>query len=152
VSGLIIGLLLLALAPRAMAASLAVARERPGPSVGLGLLVAVGLPVLSVAVLFTVLGIPLGLLGLLSLTLLYSLGYVVAALALGRALIKEPTSLYLAFLAGFAMLRLVGLIPALGGLVTLLATALGLGALAIAGWRAARREPATAPGTVTASA
>ncbi|MDQ3680068.1 MAG: hypothetical protein M3378_05910 [Actinomycetota bacterium] len=105
---------------------------------------AMGLPVVSVAVLFTVLGIPLGLLGLLSLALLYSLGYVVAALALGRAVVKEPKSLYLAFLVGFVILRLVGLIPALGGLVTFLATAFGLGALAVAGWRAARREPATA--------
>ncbi len=141
VSALLIGLLLLALAPRAMAASQAVAREEPGPSIGWGLLIAVGLPVVSVAVLFTVLGIPLGLVGLLSLALLYSLGYVVAALALGRALVKEPKSVYLAFVAGFAILRLVGLIPALGGVVTFLATAFGLGALTVAGWRAARREP-----------
>ncbi len=93
---------------------------------------------------FTVIGIPLGLVGLLSLALLYSLGYVVAALALGRVLVKEPKSVYLAFLAGFAILRLVGLVP-LGGLVTFLAAAFGLGALAMAGWRAARREPTQAP-------
>ncbi len=150
VSGLIIGLLLLALVPRAMAAALGVARQRTGPSVGWGLLIAVGLPVVSVAVLFTVLGAPLGLLGLLSLALLYSLGYVVAALTLGRVLVKEPKSPYLAFVAGFAILRLMGLIPALGGLVTFLATALGLGALAMAGWSSARRAPATAVGGRTA--
>lgn len=142
VSGLLIGLLALALAPRAMRAALAAAHDQVGASIGWGLLLAIGLPVVSVALLFTVLGIPLGLVGLLSLALLYSLGYVVAALALGRVLVKEPKSLYLAFLAGFAILRLVGLIPALGGVVTFLAAAFGLGALAIAGWRAARREPA----------
>ena len=141
VSGLLIGLLLLGLVPRAMAASQGVVRDQPGSSVAWGLLLAVGLPVVSVAVLFTVLGIPLGLVGLLSLALLYSLGYVVASLALGRALVKEPRSLYLAFLAGFVVLRLVGLIPALGGVVTFVATALGLGALAIAARRSGS-EPA----------
>ncbi len=80
------------------------------------------------------------------MALLYSLGYVVAALALGRAMVKEPRSAYLAFLAGFAVLRLVGLVPALGGVVTFLATAFGLGALTIAAGRAARRDPAVAAG------
>lgn len=135
---LILGIVLLALAPAAMAASYAVARGAPGAAVGWGLLVAVGLPVVSILVMFTVVGIPLGVLGLLSLALLYATGYVVAALALGRMVVKEPTSRYLAFLVGLVILRVVGLIPALGGLVTFMASAYGLGALAIAGWRAAR--------------
>ena len=130
-----------------MAAALGVAHKDTGPALGWGILIAVGLPVASVVVLLTLVGIPLGLLGLLSLALLYSLGYVVAALALGRALIREPTSRYVAFLAGFGILRLLGLIPVLGWLVTFLAAAYGLGALAMAGWRAARRPPApTVPG------
>ena len=142
VSLLVLGVLLLALAPAAMAASVAVARSEVGPAIGWGVLVAIGLPVVSVAVLLTLVGIPLGLLGLLSLALLYSLGYVVASLALGRAMIKEPRSRYLAFVAGLVILRLVGLIPAIGGLVTFLASAYGLGALALAARRAARARPA----------
>ena len=143
VSLLVLGLLVLALAPAMMAAALGVAHKDTGPALGWGILIAVGLPVASVVVLLTLVGIPLGLLGLLSLALLYSLGYVVAALALGRALISEPTSRYVAFLAGFGILRLLGLIPVLGWLVTFLAAAYGLGALAMAGRRAARRPPAT---------
>ncbi len=135
-----LGLLLLALAPAMMAATHAVARDEPGRAVGWGLLVAIGLPVVSIAVLFTLVGIPLGLLGLLSLALLYAIGYVVAGLALGRMMVKEPRSRYLAFLAGFAVLRVVGLIPGVGGLVTFLAAAYGIGALVIAGWHAARRQ------------
>ena len=150
VSGLVFGLLLLALFPAMMTVATAVARTAVGPTVGWGLVVAIGLPVASIALLFTLVGIPLGLLGLLSLALLYTLGYVVAALALGRAIVKEPTSRYLAFLAGLVVLRLVGLIPALGGLVTFLAMVYGLGALAIAGRRAARR-PSPAVGAGTAS-
>lgn len=136
---LLIGIVLLALAPAAMAASYAVARGEPGRAIGWGLLVAVGLPVVSILVMLTVIGIPLGVLGLLSAALLYTTGYIVAALALGRTILKEPRSRYLAFLAGLVILRVVGLIPVLGGLVTFVASAFGLGALAIAGWRAARR-------------
>ncbi len=68
---------------------------------------AVGLPVVSILVMFTVVGIPLGVLGLLSLALLYATGYVVAALALGWMMVDEPTSRYLAFLVGLVILRLV---------------------------------------------
>jgi hypothetical protein len=143
ISLLLLGVVLLALAPAAMGASQLVARNEPGRVVGWGLLIAVGLPVVSVLVMLTVVGIPLGLVALLSLALVYAMGYVVAALVLGRTLVKEPRSRYLAFLAGLVLLRLVGLIPFLGGLVTFVAGAFGLGALAIAGRRAARRPAPT---------
>ena len=149
VSLLVLGLLLLRLAPAVMAAPLAVARNEVGPAMGWGIGLAIGLPVVSVAVLLTVVGIPLGLLGLLSVVLLYCLGYLVAALAVGRLVVKEPTSIHLAFLAGLGILRLVGLVPALGGLAAFLASAWGVGAVAMAAWRAARRPPPPpAPGPV----
>ena len=143
ISLLVLGALLLALVPAAMAASHLVARNEPGRVVGWGLLIAVGLPVVSVLVMLTVGGIPLGLVALLSLALLYATGYVVAALVVGRTMVKEPRSRYVAFLAGLVVLRLVGLIPFVGGLVTFVASAFGLGALAIAGRRAARRPAPT---------
>ncbi|HWC11636.1 MAG TPA: polymer-forming cytoskeletal protein [Acidimicrobiales bacterium] len=149
ISLLIVGIVLLALAPAAMAAAYAVARREPGRAIGWGLLVAVGLPVLSILVMFTVVGIPLGVIALLSLALLYAMGYVVAALALGRTMVKEPTSRYLAFLAGLVILRVVGLIPVIGGLVTFLASAYGVGALAIAGRRAGRRPTPIGAGTAS---
>ncbi len=110
---------------------------------------AVGLPVVSMLVMFTVVGIPRGVLRLLSLALLYATGYVVAALALGRMTVEEPTSRYLAFLVGLVILRLVGLIPALGGLVTYMASAYGLVHTAIAAWRAARRPTPMAAAAAT---
>ena len=140
VSLLLLGILLLALAPAAMAASHAVARNEPGRAIGWGLLVAVGLPVISILVMLTLVGIPLGVLGLLSLAVVYATGYVVAALALGRTMVKEPRSRYLAFLAGLGILRVLGLVPVVGGLLTFVAAAYGLGAIAIAGRRAGR-EP-----------
>ncbi len=141
VSVLVLGLVLLALAPRAMAAALAVARAEIGPAIAWGVAVGIGLPVVSILVMLTLVGIPLGLLGLLSLGLLFAVGFVVASLAVGRLLVKEPTSRYLAFLVGLVILRGGGLIPFIGGLVTFVASAYGIGAVAIAAWRAARREP-----------
>ena len=144
ISLLVLGMVLLAVVPTALGAAYAVARNEPRPALGWGLLTVVGLPVVSVLVMITIVGIPLGLLGLLCLALLYAVGYVVAALAAGRLVVKEPSSRYVAFLLGLVGLRLVGLIPFGGGLVTFLASAYGLGAVAVAGWRAARRRPSVA--------
>jgi hypothetical protein len=59
---------------------------------------------------------------------------VVGGLALGRLVVKEPTSRYLAFLAGWGALRVIALVPFLGGIAWLVGTVLGLGTL----WVAAR--------------
>jgi hypothetical protein len=148
VSTLVLGLLLVALFPRAAGAAVAAGRSRAGPCIGWGLLLAIALPVLSIALLFTILGIPLGLVGLASVVPLYALGFVAGALVLGRWIIREPRSLVVAFLVGWAILRVVDLIPALGDLITFAATVYGLGALAVAAWRATRwtrAAPAPAP-------
>jgi hypothetical protein len=94
---------------------------------------------------FTVLGIPLGLVGLATLVPLSAMGFVAGALVFGRLLVREPRSLVVAFLAGWAILRVVDLVPGLGNLASFAATVYGLGALAVAAWRAraARATPAT---------
>jgi hypothetical protein len=144
VSVFVLGLLLLVVAPRAAHAGMATARSRVGPAIGWGLAMTIGLPIVSILLLFTLVGIPLGLIGLLSLALLYGLGYALSALVLGRRLIKEPSGLVLAFVVGLLILRVVDLIPAIGNLVTFAATVFGLGALTVAAWRAARGSPAIA--------
>jgi len=111
---------------------------------------------MGVLLLLTLVALPLGLIGLLSLALLYALGLVVASLVLGRRLVREPRGAVLAFTAGRAILRLVDLIPVLGDLITAAATVFGVGALAVAGWRAARGPastpaPGPAPATTAAS-
>jgi hypothetical protein len=82
-----------------------------------------------------VVAIPLGLFMLLALALLYTLGYVAGAHAIGRLLVKAPTSRFIAFLAGWAILRVLALVPVLGGLAWTLASIFGLGVL----WVASRR-------------
>ena len=98
--------------------------------------------------LVIVIAIPLGLFLLLAFALLYTVGYVAAAHALGRRLVAPPKSRFVAFLAGWAILRALALIPVIGGLVWMLAAIFGLGVL----WVAARRSAATPPDAPAAPA
>jgi hypothetical protein len=119
-------------------------RTRVGPSIGLGLLLFFGLPLLAVIALVTVVGIPFGIGLLAALLLIYALGYSAAAWVLGRSILREPTAWVVAFLVGWAILRVAALVPILGGLVWFAAVVVGLGALAVAIWRA-RTLSRTAP-------
>ena len=143
VSTLVLGLLLLLFAPRVDAAIVRAMRERTGASIGFGALVFFLLPVVAVFMLVIVVALPLGLFMLLALALLYTVGYVAGAHAIGRLVVKMPTSRFLAFLAGWGILRLIGLIPALGGIVWVLASIFGLGVLWVA-TRLAAAEPTEA--------
>jgi cytoskeletal protein CcmA (bactofilin family) len=143
ISSLILGLVLLAFAPRAADAAVVVMREATWPAIGWGALIVFGLPILAVIALVTLIGIPLGVGLLLALVPIYSVGYVAGAWLLGRLILRNPsTSRYVAFLVGWAILRVVALIPVLGGLAWLVATVFGLGTLLVAAWRA--RGPARA--------
>jgi hypothetical protein len=120
-------------------------RNRLGATIGFGLLWFVLLPIVAVALFVTIVGIPLGLFLLLALALVYTIGYVVGALALGRLVVKEPTSRYVAFLAGWVILRILALVPFLGGFAWLVATVLGLGTLWVTARAAPREVGAVAP-------
>ena len=145
ISTLVLGLLLLLFAPRVDAAIVRAMRERTGASVGFGALVFFLLPIVAVLMLVIVVALPLGLFMLLALALLYTVGYVAGAHAIGRLVVKAPTSRFLAFLAGWAILRAIALVPVLGGLVWVLASIFGLGVLWVASrWAAGEPAPARA--------
>jgi cytoskeletal protein CcmA (bactofilin family) len=141
-STLFLGLLLLLLFPAFDGAAVRVWRSRPGEAVGYGAAAFFVLPIAAAIFLLTVVGAPLGLFMLLALALIYTVGYVAGALVLGRLLVKPPSSRFLAFLAGWVILRLVGLVPVLGGFAWLIASLIGLGVLAVA---ARRTGSAAAP-------
>jgi hypothetical protein len=144
VSTLVLGLLLLWLAPGALAAAWEAARSRPGPTIGWGLLLFFGLPILAIIALVTLVGIPFGVGLLLALLPLYALAYTTSAWLLGRRLVRPPRGRLLAFLAGLVILRLLAIVPILGGIVWFAATVLGLGALLVATWRARSERPRAA--------
>ena len=144
-STLALGLILLLLAPGLDDAISSAARERTGASIVAGIAFFFLLPIVAVILLATIVGIPLGLFLLLALALLYTVGYVAGAHALGRMVAKAPRSRFVAFLAGWGIVRLLGLVPVAGGLVWTITAIAGLGVLAVA----ARRNP-QAPTTIVA--
>jgi hypothetical protein len=132
ISTLVLGLVLLLFAPGLDPSLTDVFRRRMGGSFGFGAAIFFLLPIAAVLLLVVVVAIPLGVFLLLALALLYTLGYVAGAHVLGRRLVNPPGSRFVAFLVGWLILRGIGLIPFLGGLVWVLASIAGLGALVIA--------------------
>ncbi len=144
ISTLILGLLLLLFAP-GLDRALAETRRRLGASIGIGLAVFFLTPIVAIILMVTIVGLPLGLFLLLALALLYTVGYVSGAHAIGRFIVKPPSSRYVAFLVGWGIVRVLGLVPILGGLTWTLVTIFGLGALVVATRRGTRREEMLVP-------
>jgi hypothetical protein len=134
-----LGALLLLIAPRAADALEARSRGRTGPTIAIGIAILIVLPLAALLAAVTVLGLPLALGIVLSLLPLGAIAYVVSAYVLGRRLVKPPRHRMLSFLAGLALLRLLEIVPILGGLVSLAAVVFGLGL--IGGAIGAAREP-----------
>ena len=145
ISTLVLGLLLLWLAPRAAETTAALMRDGGwGPALGVGFVVLIGLPLLALLALVTVVGIPFAIGLLLALVPLAAVGYVTGAWVLGRRMVGPPPDRrFLAFLAGWAVLRVAGLVPVLGALVFFVTALFGAGALAWALLRSRRAGGAT---------
>jgi hypothetical protein len=141
VSSFLLGLLLILFAPKAADATARTGIERLGASIGFGVLVLIGVPLASIVAIGILVGIPFGAGVLLALGLIYWLGYTAGAYTFGRRLLAAPTHRILAFLVGWGILRLLALIPVVGGLVWLAATVWGLGALVLAARTAGRQTP-----------
>ncbi len=136
VSVLVLGLVLVLLAPRGADAVAVALGTAPLASLGWGILVILSVPVMAVALVVSVLGVPLGLALFLSLGLWWLAGLTWAAWCAGRALVRVPRGRVQAFLAGWAILAAVGLVPILNAALWVLAPVLGLGAMLVAVWRA----------------
>ena len=132
VSALVLGLILLALFPKAADAVGRTAKARTGRSFLFGLLLFFVIPIVAFVALVTVVGAPLGIGLLLALVPIYGLAYTTGAFAVGR-LIAKNSGRIVAFLIGLAIVQVLVFIPFLGGLVWVLATIFGLGALFVAG-------------------
>ena len=131
-SFLVLGCLLLLMAPRAGDYLEARSRERLGPLIAIGIAIAIGLPVASFLAAITVLGIPLAFGILLALVPLGVLAYTTAAYVLGRRFVGPPRNRILAFLAGLAILRALALVPILGIFVGFAAVVFGFGLIGVA--------------------
>ena len=140
VSTLLLGLLVLAFPQRAQDA-LRSAAGRTWPSIGWGLIWFFVLPIAALVLCVTIVGLPLGLAVLFALGLIYLIGYVAAAWWLG-SVVARRASKFVAFLAGWGILRAAALIPFLAGTLWTVAVIFGLGMLTVALW--SRRKAAVA--------
>ena len=146
---LVFGALLLLIAPRAADALEARSRERLGPTIAIGIAVAIVLPVLAFVAAITLVGLPLAIgIGLL-LAPLGTVAYLVSAYALGRRMVEAPRHRMLSFLAGLGALRVAAYVPILGTIVGIAALLFGLGLLgaAIGAARDPDPDPARTPGS-----
>lgn len=146
VASLLFGLLLILFAPRAADATAAAARRRIGPSIGFGLLLFLGIPVIGGIALITIVGALFGVAVLTGMVLLYLVAYAAGALSLGRLILKPPRAAALAFLLGWIILRVMALVPVLGGFLFTAAAIWGFGALAVAAFKAGRDSNPALPG------
>ncbi|HEU4641153.1 MAG TPA: polymer-forming cytoskeletal protein [Gemmatimonadaceae bacterium] len=147
---LVAGAVAVALAPRVAIDAAERLRERPGQAALVGFLWLVLVPIAAVIVAITLVGLPLALLACAIYLVVAYLGRVVLALWLGRLLLGPRAAggrggIVVGFLAGAIILAIVALIPVLGGLVWLVATIVGVGALLVAvrAWSRGAEEPRT---------
>jgi cytoskeletal protein CcmA (bactofilin family) len=152
VSTLVLGLVLLAFAPRAAEAAWVVSQERTGLACAWAAGVFFGLPIVAVVAMITVFGLPLGIGLLLAYLPLALVGYVTSCWLFGRIVARRrdwgPTR---TFLVGWGAARIVALLPFAGALLWVAASAFGLGVLLLAAWYASKpeRRVRTAPAPAT---
>lgn len=106
--------------------------QAPWASIGVGLLTFVLLVVLAIPLIFTIIGLPLALLGFLVAALF---GSAALGALLGRRILSAfragPTTHIVAAIAGILIIWVISLIPILGGLFLFVATLFAVGAVAL---------------------
>jgi hypothetical protein len=135
-STLLLGALLLFLAPRSAEAVAGVALDSPWTAAGIGLAAFLALPLAAALAVLTLVGLPLGLALFLGLFLLYSIGFAWTVFVLGRALWHVPRSRWVALAIGWGIVAAISAIPVVGAIVWFAGAAFGFGAMTIATWRA----------------
>ncbi|MGH7264012.1 MAG: hypothetical protein ACREMB_04040, partial [Candidatus Rokuibacteriota bacterium] len=138
------GLVLLLLFPGFFAASARTVATDPWKTLGLGLAALVATPALALALMLTVLGVPLALVLLAAYGVALLVGFLVGAVFLGDAGARllgrgrEPSrgARVAGFLVALLLLGLAGAVHLAGGLLLFLVLLFGLGALALERYRA----------------
>ena len=115
----------------------------PLKSLGLGVLLCVTVPVVAILIMFTILGIPLGLILFLSYLVSLLMGFLVAAFFLGevgaqaffpRARRSKLVGV-LCLVVALGVMALINQLPYVGGALMAAAVLVGMGAMSLHVWR-----------------
>jgi hypothetical protein len=146
ISVLIVAIVLLLFASRAIDRVADAGRNAPFASAGWGLLVTIALPAAALVGGATVVGLPFGLALLLGLGLIWLVGIAWTTWIIGRTVVKEPRSTWASLFAGWGIGSAIGLVPFVNVVWWLLGSIFGLGAMVVAAWRAKKPpEPEVGP-------
>lgn len=132
-ANLLLGALLLLVAPGFSREVAGRVRNEPLVAGGVGLLTLIGVPIALVLLAITIVGIPLAILGALLFATTVWIGVVYGGFALGTWLLSlvDEGNRWAALALGLLLLAVLGVIPFLGGLVGFVVLLLGLGSLAL---------------------
>ncbi len=135
-STLLLGLLLLLIAPRGADRVATASRTAPFAALGWGFALSILIPVAAVAAAASNPGLPHGVASLLARGVVLLVGDTWSVWSVGRAIVREPRSRPAAFCAGWAIALVVGLVPVLNIVMWVIGSVFGLRAMAVAVWRA----------------
>lgn len=138
----LLGALLILLAPRFTREAAGLVRRDPWNSAGMGFVMLIGVPFVVVLLLVTIIGIPLALLMAFGYMALLLLGYLVAAIFVGDLALERVNAAKLelpwwrVLFMFFAMVALgiVKAVPLVGGLAIAILFCVGIGAFTIRSW------------------
>ncbi|HVE80988.1 MAG TPA: hypothetical protein VNA68_02515 [Candidatus Dormibacteraeota bacterium] len=134
VSMALVGLALIRFMPTAAPGIAGAISNRPWAALGFGFLALISILPACFILLFSLVGIPLGILLFVGFMVAAYLSTVFVALAFGGAIAartQRPASNYAYFLIGLTLLTILGIIPFIGGWVKFATALLGLGGIAI---------------------
>lgn len=137
---LILGALLLLVAPRFSREVAESVRRDPLRNGVYGLATIIVVPLVLIGLIITIVAIPLAIAGALLFLVLYWVGLVYGRYAVGEWVLAlaEVDQRWLALVVGLVLIGVIAQLPWLGGLISLAVTLLGLGALLELLW--SRRE------------
>ncbi len=102
-------------------------------SLGFGAIVLIGVPIAAVFALFTIIGVPVTIIGLICYGIFIYLSTLVVSYIVGKLLLekvfKKGYNFYLSLLIGIVVIYLLKLIPILGSIISLIVLLVGLGYL-----------------------
>ncbi len=133
-AGLVIGLVLISVWKKQIIKITNIMLEKPGPSMGWGVVVLLLTPIICLLLLLTIIGIPLAFLVMATWVIAIVLSKIIAGIFVGRNILdrfgkKSKDSLIWAMIIGVVIVKFIFAIPIIGWVLCLLATFWSLGVI-----------------------